>query len=53
MQPEPLSAPTADLATAIVGIWRLVAREDYDRRGRRVIDPVLGAITRTLTFERA
>ncbi|HET9950304.1 MAG TPA: lipocalin-like domain-containing protein [Candidatus Eisenbacteria bacterium] len=43
MQPEPLPPPTADLAAAVVGLWRLVSREDYDRSGRRLIDPVLGA----------
>jgi len=43
MQPEPLPKPTADLAQAMVGIWRLQSREDYDGSGRRVIDPILGA----------
>ena len=43
MQPDPLPPPTADLADAVVGLWRLVSREDYDRSGRRLIDPVLGA----------
>jgi hypothetical protein len=31
------------LATAVLGYWRLVAREDYDKDGRRNIDPILGA----------
>ena len=43
MQPEPLPPPTADLAQSMVGLWRLLSREDYDRSGRRVIDPILGA----------
>jgi len=43
MQTEPLPQPTADLAHAMVGIWRLLTREDYDGSGRRVIDPVMGA----------
>jgi len=43
LQPDPLPPPTADLADAVVGLWRLVSREDYDRSGRRLIDPVLGA----------
>jgi hypothetical protein len=43
MQPEPLPPPTADLAQSMVGVWRLLSREDYDRSGRRLIDPVLGA----------
>lgn len=43
MLPEPLPPPSADLARVMVGIWRLVVREDYDGGGRRVIDPVLGA----------
>jgi len=43
MLPEPLPPPTADLADVVVGLWRLVSREDYDRSGRRLIDPVLGA----------
>jgi hypothetical protein len=43
MQPEPLPPPTADLADTVVGLWRLVSREDYDRSGRRLVDPLLGA----------
>ena len=43
MQPEPLPPPATDLAQSIVGLWRLVSREDYDRSGRRLIDPILGA----------
>jgi Lipocalin-like domain len=43
MQPAPLPKPTADLAQTMVGIWRLVSREDYDESGSLVIDPMLGA----------
>ena len=43
MKPDPLPPPNPDLRAAIVGMWRLVSREDYDREGRRLIDPVLGA----------
>ena len=43
MKPEPLPPPHPDLRTTIVGMWRLVSREDYDCEGRRLIDPVLGA----------
>lgn len=43
MKPEPLPPPTSDLPEAIVGIWRLLSREDYDGGGRRLIDPLLGA----------
>jgi hypothetical protein len=42
MNPEPLPPPTADLTQSVVGVWRLVTREDYDGSGHRVIDPVLG-----------
>jgi hypothetical protein len=38
-----LPPPSAGLATAILGFWQLVAREDYDGAGHRNIDPVLGA----------
>ncbi len=41
-RPEPLPPPNADLPRALVGIWNLVSREDYDRGGRRLIDPFLG-----------
>ncbi len=40
--PEPLPPPAADLPRAIQGVWNLVSREDYDRGGRRLIDPFLG-----------
>ncbi|HTL99660.1 MAG TPA: lipocalin-like domain-containing protein [Candidatus Omnitrophota bacterium] len=43
MKPDPLPPPAPDLAAAILGIWRLTSREDYDAGGRRLIDPVLGA----------
>lgn len=42
MKPEPLPPPSADLASEILGSWRLVSREDYDAEGRRHIDPILG-----------
>lgn len=35
--------PSAGLATAILGFWQLVSREDFDAAGHRNIDPVLGA----------
>ena len=31
-----------DLATAIIGVWSLLSREDYTRDGRHVVDPALG-----------
>lgn len=40
---DPLPAPAPDLGTAMLGLWRLVAREDHDAKGTRHIDPVLGA----------
>lgn len=43
IEPKPLPSPTADLADAAVGLWRLFSREDHDAEGRRSIDPVLGA----------
>jgi lipocalin-like protein len=43
MKPDPLPPPIPDLGRAMVGSWRLLSREDYDREGRRVIDPILGA----------
>lgn len=43
MNPEPLPPPGADLGRAIIGTWSLLTREDYDREGRRRIDPILGA----------
>jgi len=38
-----LPPPSAGLATAILGFWQLVSREDFDAAGQRNIDPVLGA----------
>jgi hypothetical protein len=38
-----LPPPSAGLATAILGFWQLVSREDFDAAGHRNIDPVLGA----------
>jgi Lipocalin-like domain len=40
--PSPLPPPSKDLSSAILGLWRLLTREDYDREGRRHIDPVMG-----------
>jgi hypothetical protein len=37
-----LPPPSPDLGSAIVGLWRLISREDYDRDGRRCIDPIMG-----------
>ena len=37
-----LPAPTADLARAMLGIWKLKTRIDLDASGRRRIDPALG-----------
>jgi hypothetical protein len=42
VKPEPLPPPSADLASRILGSWRLTSREDYDVDGRRHIDPILG-----------
>lgn len=42
MKPEALAPPGADLERAILGTWRLLSREDYDREGRKLIDPFLG-----------
>lgn len=43
MKPDPLPPPDGALDRSILGVWRLVSREDYDGGGNRVIDPVLGA----------
>jgi lipocalin-like protein len=43
MKPEPLPPPSKSLAIDIIGIWTLVSREDYDKDGKRIIDPILGA----------
>ena len=37
-----LPPPTADLAAAIVGVWKLKSREDVDATGKVHIDPFLG-----------
>src|SRR5207244_9288558 len=42
MKNSPLPSPTANLATAIVGIWKLRSREDVDAPGKVHIDPFLG-----------
>ena len=43
MNPQPLPAQDAALAQALVGVWGLTSREDYDGQGNRRIDPYLGA----------
>ncbi len=42
MKEKPLPPPTANLKTAIVGIWKLKSREDIDGSGKIQIDPFLG-----------
>jgi Lipocalin-like domain len=42
MKKDPLSPPTANLATAIIGFWKLKSREDVDATGKVHIDPFLG-----------
>lgn len=42
MVSEKISENKRDLATAIIGVWSLLSREDYSRDGRRVVDPALG-----------
>ena len=37
-----LPRPTVNLATAILGIWKLKSREDVDDKGRVHVDPFLG-----------
>ncbi len=37
-----LPPPTANLATAILGVWKLKSREDVDAKGQIHIDPLLG-----------
>jgi hypothetical protein len=41
--PTPLPPPSPDLATGLLGYWRLLAREDFDAEGRRRIDPAMGS----------
>jgi lipocalin-like protein len=43
VKPEALAPPGPDLKSAVIGCWKLVSREDYDREGGRNIDPILGA----------
>ncbi len=43
MSATSLPAPTRDLQTAMLGIWKLVTRIDLDESGNRRIDPALGA----------
>jgi hypothetical protein len=42
MKKDPLPPPTANLATAIIGFWKLESREDSDASGKVHIDPFLG-----------
>ena len=42
MKKASLSPPIANLATAILGIWKLKSREDVDATGHVHIDPLLG-----------
>ena len=42
MKKTPLPPPIANLATAILGIWKLKSREDVDSIGRVRIDPFFG-----------
>jgi hypothetical protein len=41
MNPKPLPAQDTDMAVALVGVWGLTRREDYDQDGNRLIDPHL------------
>jgi Lipocalin-like domain len=42
MKKDSLPPPTANLATAIIGFWKLKSREDVDATGKVHIDPFLG-----------
>ena len=42
MKKDSLPPPTANLASAIVGIWQLKSRKDMDATGKVHIDPFLG-----------
>jgi hypothetical protein len=42
MKKDPLPPPTANLATAIIGFWKLKSREDVDATGKVHIDPFFG-----------
>jgi hypothetical protein len=42
MKKGPLPPPTANLATAILGVWKLKLREDVDGGGQIHLDPFLG-----------
>jgi len=42
MKKDPLPPPTANLATTIIGFWKLKSREDVDATGKVHIDPFLG-----------
>lgn len=43
MSGSTLPAPAADLAQAMLGVWKLKTRIDLDANGQRRIDPALGA----------
>ena len=42
MNKASLPPPTANLATAILGVWKLKSREDVDAEGQILVDPFLG-----------
>src|SRR5436309_15022590 len=42
MKKTPLPPLTANLAAAILGIWKLISREDVDATEQVHIDPLLG-----------
>ena len=42
MKNDSFPSPTANLAAAILGIWKLKSREDVDDAGQIQIDPFLG-----------
>jgi hypothetical protein len=42
MKKDSLPPPTANLAVAILGIWKLKSREDVDAKGKVHTDPLLG-----------
>src|SRR6266481_1163332 len=42
MKKVSLPSPTANLAAAIIGVWKLKSREDVDDAGQIHIDPGLG-----------
>lgn len=42
MKKDSIPFPTANLASAIVGIWKLKSRNDVDATGKVQVDPFLG-----------